>query len=152
VEVHRANVSDLARPEGAPATLKVQGKTGDRMCILRPDVTALLDRYLAMRTKEGLASEALVVALAPRCRGARLSRRSLDNLCNRAYARAGLPHRGCHVLRHSSASLALAAGAKVEHVRDFLGHRSIATTSTYLHALDLAANNPASLIAVMVSP
>lgn len=48
---------------------------------------------------------------------------------------AGLsPEISFHWLRHATASHSLAAGAKINVVRDTLGHSSIAVTDIYLHA------------------
>lgn len=48
---------------------------------------------------------------------------------------AKLPERLCHshVLRHTRATLMLAAGAKPEDVKELLGHASLDITYTYLH-------------------
>ena len=48
---------------------------------------------------------------------------------------AKLPDRLCHshVLRHTRATLMLAAGAKPEDVKELLGHASLDITYTYLH-------------------
>jgi integrase/recombinase XerD len=53
------------------------------------------------------------------------------------YARkAGLAGVSTHVLRHSAAKLRREAGATIEDVQRFLGHRSLATTSRYLARLE----------------
>lgn len=49
---------------------------------------------------------------------------------------AGLDDVTCHALRHSAAKLRREAGASVEEVSALLGHRSIATTATYLRRLE----------------
>jgi site-specific recombinase XerD len=51
----------------------------------------------------------------------------------RLASRAGLRHRvgGTHILRRSLASRMLGAGATLKQIADFLGHRSIDTTSLY---------------------
>jgi len=55
----------------------------------------------------------------------------------KAYAdRAGLAHVTPHVLRHSAAKLRRDAGASIEEVGTFLGHRSLHTTSRYLARLE----------------
>jgi len=52
-----------------------------------------------------------------------------------AARQARIPERLCHshVLRHTRATLMLAAGAKPEDVKELLGHASIDVTYTYLH-------------------
>ena len=52
--------------------------------------------------------------------------------------RAGLPEPEKvtpHTLRHTYASACLAAGLSLAELRDLLGHRSVATTSMYLHVM-----------------
>jgi len=51
-------------------------------------------------------------------------------------AKARLTHLTPHVLRHSAAKLRRSTGASIEDVSVLLGHRSIATTATYLARLE----------------
>lgn len=55
----------------------------------------------------------------------------------RAREKAGLPGIGFHILRHSCATILLAPpiNAKMEVVREILGHSSIKTTERYAHVL-----------------
>jgi integrase len=48
-----------------------------------------------------------------------------------AYARAGLPYTGAHLLRHTMASRLLAGGSSLKEVADVLRHRSLDTTLIY---------------------
>ena len=48
-----------------------------------------------------------------------------------AYARAGLPYTGAHLLRHTMASRLLASGSSLKEVADVLRHRSLNTTLIY---------------------
>jgi integrase/recombinase XerC len=48
-----------------------------------------------------------------------------------AYARAGLPYTGAHLLRHTMASRLLASGSSLKEVADVLRHRSLDTTLIY---------------------
>ncbi len=45
-----------------------------------------------------------------------------------AAAKAGLPHAGLHMLRHSAASVMLTRGVPLKGVSDIFGHSSIAIT------------------------
>jgi integrase/recombinase XerD len=57
----------------------------------------------------------------------------------------------CHTLRHTHGTLAVAGGAKVEQLRDSMGHKDIATTSIYVKAVERVKNNPAQFIDVDLS-
>lgn len=58
-----------------------------------------------------------------------------SHLCRYGQA-AGLGPVSPHVLRHTAAKLRRGAGATIEDVCSLLGHRSIATTATYLRRLE----------------
>lgn len=64
-----------------------------------------------------------------------VSRDTAHSAFVRAASDANIPDRLCHshVLRHTRATLMLAAGAKPEDVKELLGHASIDVTYTYLH-------------------
>ncbi len=57
-------------------------------------------------------------------------------LCAEFEKRHGLRHLKLHGLRHTCASLLVAAGTDPETVRDVLGHDSVTTTDIYLHPYD----------------
>ena len=48
-----------------------------------------------------------------------------------AYARAGLPYTGAHLLRHTMANRLLAGGSSLKEVANVLRHRSLASTLIY---------------------
>ena len=62
---------------------------------------------------------------------------NLTGLVKRFMAAAGLPDLSPHDLRHSCASLLLAAGADVKAVQEILGHTSARTTLDYYVRADL---------------
>lgn len=65
--------------------------------------------------------------------------------------RAGLPPIRFHGLRHTSASLALAAGVPLKVVSDRLGHSSTSITADlYSHVLPVVAHDAAEAIAALV--
>lgn len=69
-----------------------------------------------------------------------------SDLLRRCLARAGLAHRRLHDLRHGAVSLLLDLGAPLPVVQQLAGHRSLATTARYSHALPGAGASPARLI------
>ena len=67
--------------------------------------------------------------------GKPLTTRAVNHMIKAAAERAGInPKVSAHWLRHGHASHALERGATLAEVKETLGHASVATTSTYLHA------------------
>jgi site-specific recombinase XerD len=56
----------------------------------------------------------------------------------------------CHALRHTFGTLAVAGGAKIEHLRDAMGHSNIETTAIYVRAVERSKNNPSNFIDVEI--
>jgi site-specific recombinase XerD len=63
--------------------------------------------------------------------GQAVQKTTVRGVVRRAFARAGLPWSGTHILRSTVASLLLENGASVKEVADVLRHRSIDTTKIY---------------------
>ena len=116
------------RPRGDAGQITVFGKNGrTRAIVLTP---ALWSELTVMR---GSASQEDPVF--PSRSGRRLDRGRIRLIVRRAAERAGIQERiSPHWLRHAHASHALDHGAPIHLVQATLGHASVATTSSYLHA------------------
>ena len=154
IEIHRLNhqsiEGEMSDPE--PAILRVEGKGHKiRRVFLRPDTWAALSLYIEAKFKAGYpCDEAVFVGHGNHGRGQRLSRVSLNAIVDKYLNAASLKKAGvsCHALRHTFGTLAVAGGAKVEHLRDAMGHSKLETTGIYVKAVEKAKNNPAFFINV----
>lgn len=154
VEIHRLNhesiEGDLASNE--PGFLRVDGKGHKvRSVHLRPDTWAALSLYIYAKFEAGYLGEgAVFVGHGNNGRGNRLSRVSLNAIVDKYLSAAALKKAGvsCHALRHTFGTLAVAGGAKVEHLREAMGHSKLETTGIYVKAVERAKNNPAFFINV----
>lgn len=111
-----------------PPTLRIRVKGGEeRLRQLPPPVIAAIETSIRA---SGLATvptgRTPLFAVSAAGFAANLRR-----YAQRAAIRGVTPH----VLRHTAAKLRREAGASIEEVSEFLGHRSIATTAIYLHRL-----------------
>lgn len=80
--------------------------------------------------------------------GHAMSRRSINRLVDGYLEDLGLKREGvsCHALRHSYATLSLAAGARLDVISRTLGHSSVTTTQVYADIVDMTAQNPAKFL------
>jgi site-specific recombinase XerD len=116
------------QPRGDAGQILVHGKGGrTRVVLLPPGVWVQL---LGLRATAGLDAP----VFASRSRKP-LERSRVTRIVRQASERAGIAANvSTHWLRHAHASHALDRGAPVHLVQATLGHRSVATTSRYLHA------------------
>jgi integrase/recombinase XerD len=151
VEVARACVEDL-RTTGGQTTLLVRGKGHQRLVVLRPDVAALVARYLAARGEVRADEDGtpLVVATGNRARGKRLTRRGVRKVVDLYLRRLGFKRQrlGAHALRHTAATLAYYHTRDLRAVQAMLGHTSPTITARYAHLVELAS--PAAAVPVEV--
>ncbi len=151
IEVHRLNHESL-HIDGDEAWLQIEGKgSKTRRVYLRSDTLAALENYARGKLAAGLAlSGAFFVSISNNSAGNRLSRQALNEIVDKHLGAAKLKKEGvsCHALRHTFGTLAVAGGAKIEHLRDAMGHSNIETTSIYVRAVERAKNNPANFIEV----
>lgn len=151
IEVHRLDHESL-RLDGETPYLEVDGKGSKmRRIYLRTDTLAALENYARGKMAAGLSlSGAFFVSHSNNGNGNRLSRQALNEIATKHLEAAGLKREGvaCHALRHTFGTLAISGGAKIEHLRDAMGHSDIQTTSIYVRAVEKAKNNPAQFIDV----
>lgn len=116
---------------GAAGQITVMGKGGrTRAVALPPELWNALNK---LRKSAGIESPVFVSKS-----GKSLDRGRVRVILRRAAEIAGVadktPQLSPHWLRHAHASHALDHGAPIHLVQATLGHRSVATTSAYLHA------------------
>ena len=152
IEVHRLNHDSLRGQENGTPHLEVEGKGSKRRLVyLRQDTFEALETYRHAKFEAGLKDEgAIFVAHGNNGRGTRLSRQALNEIVAKHLNSADLKKDGvnCHALRHTFGTLSVAGGAKIEHLRDAMGHSNIETTSIYVKAVEKQKHNPANFIDV----
>ncbi|RYX84013.1 hypothetical protein EON83_11775 [bacterium] len=154
VEIHRLNHENVDTDVSSvkPGGLIVDGKAHKvRLVHLRPDTWETLRSYVKEKQKAGYPIEgALFVGHGNNGRGHRLSRVSINSIVDKYLNASSLKKAGvsCHALRHTFGTLAVAGGAKVEHLRDAMGHAKLETTGIYVKAVEKAKNNPSFFINV----
>jgi integrase len=96
----------------------------------QPELTAqVLIDYLHFGRPVCRSRAVVVYQRAPL--GEAVTTRTVRGAMARAFARAGLPWRGTHVLRHTAAARLLQAGCSIKAIADVMRHRSIDTTAIY---------------------
>jgi site-specific recombinase XerD len=145
-EPARLGVDDLAwDSDTATFSILVRGGKGaraDRRMPLDEDGSRLLGFYLQRRGEieaaRGSARRAVRPLVFPGAGGAALSTAMVAKIFRQRLAAAGIEPRGRrltpHVLRHSVATHMLGVGWDINEVREWLRHKSIATTQVYLHS------------------
>lgn len=112
-------------------TIRLRRTKGGREDVLPlPETTghAIAD-YLRLERPPTTSRAVFVRRIAP-C-GRPVGPDCVGKTIRQAYARAGLPYTGAHLLRHTMASRLLASGSSLKEVADVLRHRSLNTTLIY---------------------
>ena len=117
----------VSRDEGNVGTLRVHGKgRKERVITLNYKACRALKAYLAVRPKVDEEHLFLTKFEKP------LGSRSIRNLVAKYLREAGIAGASTHALRHTVATHHVKKGAKLDVVRQALGHESLATTSVYV--------------------
>ena len=95
------------------------------ICKVKADT--IRDQIQSIRTK---------YLFAGRYRNTPISRSAGHRRIKKIANKAELNHVTAHVYRHCFATFSLAAGAPLTAVRDAMNHKSISTTSLYLHSVE----------------
>lgn len=136
VHLSAEQVEALARAAGrSGAAVLVLAYSGLRAGELWDPSTTCSDHVITVDRSKGRRPRA--VPMATRIRGLPVpplvTRHMFRRDWDRARAEVGLPGLHVHDLRHTFASLLLAAGADLVDVRDLLGHSHLGVTSRYSH-------------------
>lgn len=123
-EVATLKLSDV---EWHDSSVKVRGKTGERLVPVDRTTLRLLRRYVTHGRRGSHANVFLY-------NGRAISGRTITLLLMRMSHRAGLSRTITpHLLRHTAATVYLRNGGDVTSLRRILGHSTLATTALYLH-------------------
>ena len=127
-EVARLSLDDIDWRAG---TITLRHTKGRRDYVLPLPATTgeAIAAYLQQERPKTSNRDVFVRHIAPRDEptGPHLVRKAI----RQAYARAGLPYTGSHLLRHTMASRLLESGSSLKEVADVLRHRSLNTTLIY---------------------
>lgn len=151
IEIERMN-EDSIHIQDDLVSVEVEGKAKRmRHVYLRSDTYRVIDDYLMNKHQSGFSVEGpCFISLSNRSRGQRISRRSLNEIVDHYLGVASLKRDGvsCHALRHTFGTLSIAGGAKVEDLKNAMGHVEIESTELYVKAVARIENNPANFIDV----
>lgn len=131
-EMLRLRIYDLDRIRGTLHVRQGKGKK-DRLLPMGERALAWVEAYLSRaRPKLESGHDEGEVFLTEH--GEAISPHHLTDLVRRYFKRAGITKRGgCHLLRHTMATLMLDGGADVRFIQEMLGHASLETTQVYTH-------------------
>jgi len=137
---------------GRPTEFDVKTRTSRRCIDLDPATVAMLVRW-----QRRLADDGLPLAcddwMFCNTKGRSLNPESISQLFGRTVARSKLPRIRYHDLRHTHASLLVAAGVPIKVVTERLGHAHPGfTMNTYQHVLPGMGATAAAQFADLLSP
>jgi len=137
-EIAKLGLDDIDWRGGTVTLRRTKGGREDVLPLPEATGRAIAD-YLKFGRPQTSSRQVFVRFVAPRDKpvGPAVVRQAI----RQAYARAGLPYTGAHLLRHTMASRLLAGGSPLKEVADVLRHRSLNTTLIYakLDSKNLAA-------------
>lgn len=142
-EVSNLKITDV---DSKRMTLRIAQAKGfkDRYCVLSPVALELLRDYWKRYRPS--------VWLFPTKPGHTVSQRTVQQIFKHALRKAGIQKKvGIHSLRHSFATHLMEQGVSLPIIQQLLGHKSLKTTSVYLHVQQYsihAVKSPLDTLAV----
>lgn len=137
---------------GRPTEFGVKTSTSRRCIDLDPATVAILVRWQLRLAEDGLPAGSDDWMFC-NIKGRSLNPESTSQLFTRAVARSKLPRIRYHDLRHTHASLLVAAGVPIKVVTERLGHAHPGfTMNTYQHVLPGMGATAAAKFADLLSP
>ena len=124
-EISNLKIADV---DSKRMTLRIVQAKGfkDRYCVLSPVALALLRDYWQRYRPS--------IWLFPTQPGQAVSQRTVQQIFKKALRKAGIQKQvGIHSLRHSFATHLMEQGVSLPIIQQLLGHKSLKTTSVYLH-------------------
>ncbi|MGL4731032.1 MAG: tyrosine-type recombinase/integrase [Clostridium sp.] len=117
---------------------------------LQRSVLTYIEEYLSATNRDKIANreEYLFLGHSKNSIGKeKLDPSSLNYIIKKICEKAGINKKiKVHSTRHTAITLAITKGVTIEKVREFAGHKNIATTNRYIHSIDKLKNNAGDVI------
>ena len=138
----------LTRTAGGATVIgdRPKSSSGRRTVDLSPATVAVLRAHRAREAARRIARGQRPALLFAANTGVHLAPSTVRDRLDRLCRAAGVPWIGCHGLRHTSATLIVAAGVPLNVVQRRLGHANLAQTMRYAHVLDAGQRAAADAI------
>lgn len=130
-ELRLLNLTQLDFQNGFLLDVRLKGDKSIAVNI-NDEVKTALKRYLAHRHRFEPAADETALFLSDR--GRRISKRALQEMVKTYSQRAGITRPvGCHLLRHSNATVLSDLGVSLPAIQELYDHESISTTRRYVY-------------------
>jgi integrase/recombinase XerD len=154
MELIRLEIGDLNLERGVLLVRQGKGKK-DRVVPVGSRALSWLHKYLTDARTEILIDSGVQALFVSGYGDGPMSAGYLTRLVTEYIRRAGVAKGGCHVFRHSCATLMLENGADIRFIQQILGHAHLTSTQIYtevsiaqlqrVHAMTHPAEKPAAL-------
>ncbi|MCX7748214.1 MAG: tyrosine-type recombinase/integrase [Clostridia bacterium] len=152
-EIINIKIQDITTYDGYDV-IKVTRKGGKQDFVkLQTPVRLMIEDYLRRTNRTKIEHSGSYLFLGHSTNGLnrdRLNESTLNYMIAKVAKKAGIEKDlRVHSTRHTAITLAINAGATIEKVRDFAGHKNISTTSRYVHSIERLKNNAGDLINII---